>query len=333
MVKKFLKSHPVHKKIVPHLDYLFLLRPTLFFSVWVMMVMGMATARIHSSLPAVGILQISYSTLLVFIGVSLVSAAAFILNQIMDVDSDSVNKKLFLVGKHISLGKSRKVAQILAATGIVLTLLGNWVTSIAAALLYFLWGILYNQPPFQWKKKPIAGWMVNIFSGILLYLIGWIIISTRSEFTSPGLVEFFTITLPYIFCFASVALLTTLPDVKGDESAGDNTFPLVFGKNITLLIAFILPVGAFILGLKNADPLASTASITAIPFFVFALFRRLDKDILRAIRYPIFILNFFALTVYPYLAIPLIITFYLSKYYYWHRFELHYPTFLVDDSH
>ncbi len=333
MVKKFLKSHPVHKKIVLHLDYLFLLRPTLFFSVWVMIVMGMATARIHSSLPAVGILQISYSTLFIFIGVSLVSASAFILNQIMDVDSDSVNKKLFLVGKHISPEKSKKVAHLSAVTGFVFTLLGNWVTSIAALLLYLFWGILYNQPPFQWKKKPIAGWMVNILSGLLLYFIGWMIISTSNEYSFPGLVELFMITLPYIFCFASVALLTTLPDVEGDEFAGDKTFPLVFGKNTTLVIAFILPVGAFIIGLKNADPLASTASITAIPFFVFALFRRLDKDILRAIRYPIFILNFFALTVYPYLAIPLIITFYLSKYYYWHRFNLHYPTFLVDDSH
>ena len=333
MVKKFLKSHPVHKKIVPHLDYLFLVRPTLFFSVWVMIVIGMSTARIHSSLSSVGILQISYSTLFIFIGVSLVSGAAFILNQIMDVDSDTVNKKLFLVGKYISTEKSRKIAHILVAIGFAFTLLGNWVTTIFAALLYLVWGILYNQPPYQWKKKPIAGWMVNILAGLLLYLIGWFTLAVQSEINIPRIGNFLIILLPYVLCFASVALLTTLPDVKGDDSAGDRTFPLVFGKNLTLLIASILPLGAFILGLKNADPLASTASITSIPFFLFALFRRLDKDILRAIRYPIFILNFFALTVYPYLALPLIITFYLSKYYYWHRFDLHYPTFLVDDSH
>ena len=58
--------------------------------------------------------------------------------------------------------------------------------------------------------------------------------------------------------------------------------------------------------------------------------RRMKKDVLRAIRYPIFILNFFAFTIYPLLFVPLMITYCLSKYYYWHRFELHYPTFLVD---
>jgi hypothetical protein len=56
----------------------------------------------------------------------------------------------------------------------------------------------------------------------------------------------------------------------------------------------------------------------------------MDKDILRAIRYPIFILNFFALSVYPWLFVPLVLTYYVSKYYYWHRFNLHYPTFLVE---
>jgi hypothetical protein len=51
---------------------------------------------------------------------------------------------------------------------------------------------------------------------------------------------------------------------------------------------------------------------------------------LRAIRYPIFILNFFVLSVYPWLFVPLVLTYYVSKYYYWHRFNLHYPTFLVE---
>jgi hypothetical protein len=41
-------------------------------------------------------------------------------------------------------------------------------------------------------------------------------------------------------------------------------------------------------------------------------------------------LNFFTLSIYPWLFVPLLVTFYLSKYYYWHRFDLHYPTFLID---
>ena len=99
---------------------------------------------------------------------------------------------------------------------------------------------------------------------------------------------------------------------------------------LTIILSLILIMIAFTFGLINEDPLASTATIVSLPFFLFMTVRRLDKDILRAIRYPIFILNFFALTVYPWLFFPLCIIFYLSKYYYWHRFELHYPTFLVE---
>ena len=98
----------------------------------------------------------------------------------------------------------------------------------------------------------------------------------------------------------------------------------------TILLSLILICAAFVFALYHADPLATTTALISIPFFIITVIRRLDKDVLRAIRYPIFILNFFALSVYPWLFVPLVITFYLSKYYYWHRFELHYPTFLVD---
>ena len=89
---------------------------------------------------------------------------------------------------------------------------------------------------------------------------------------------------------------------------------------------------ALLLSFESRDPLASTAIVVSLPFFIITAFRQLEKDILRAIRYPIFILNFFAFTVYPWLFVPLIIIYLISKYYYWHRFDLHYPTFLVDND-
>ena len=94
----------------------------------------------------------------------------------------------------------------------------------------------------------------------------------------------------------------------------------------------MLVILAFFIGFYLNDPLATTSTICSIPFFIYALIRCQKKDILRAIRYPIFILNFFTLTIYPILFIICGIVFYLSKYYYWHRFELHYPTCLVEND-
>ena len=118
--------------------------------------------------------------------------------------------------------------------------------------------------------------------------------------------------------------------MKEDAESRDSILPVQFEKMSTLLLSLIFICVAFIFALHHGNPLASTAALVSIPFFVFSVIRRFEKDVLRAIRYPILILNFFTLSIYPWLFIPLAITFYLSKYYYWHRFELHYPTFLVD---
>ena len=41
MFKNFLKNHPIHKKISAKLDPLFIFRPTIFFSVWLLVCIGM----------------------------------------------------------------------------------------------------------------------------------------------------------------------------------------------------------------------------------------------------------------------------------------------------
>ena len=136
--------------------------------------------------------------------------------------------------------------------------------------------------------------------------------------------------LPYLLCFSSVALLTTLPNKEGNSELEGRAFAVGNGKIPTLLLAIIFICAAFVFALHHRNPLASTATLVSIPFFIITVIRRFEKDVLRAIRYPIFILNFFTLSIYPWLFVPLLLTFYLSKYYYWHRFDLHYPTFLVD---
>ena len=216
--------------------------------------------------------------------------------------------------------------------GLLILVLVNWFSALLVGIIYIIWGILYNQNPYSWKGKPILGWLANSIVGIILFSIGWGLVMQNHSNSAiiPLDISMLILLLPYGFCFSSVSLLTTLPDVVGDSSSGDKTFPIVFGKGLTLLISLVFIIIAFIVALENNDPLASTATLVSIPFFIFAFIRRMDKDVLRAIRYPIFILNFFVLSVYPWLFIPLAITYYVSKYYYWHRFDLHYPTFLVD---
>ena len=103
-------------------------------------------------------------------------------------------------------------------------------------------------------------------------------------------------------------------------------------RRIVALVSTILLVLVLIVSLSMNEPLLSLCTLVSLPFYLYALFRNMNKDILRAIRYPLFIFNFFTITIFPYLGIAVIIVFYISKYYYWHRFDLHYPTFLVDND-
>jgi 4-hydroxybenzoate polyprenyltransferase len=299
-----------------------------------MVAIGMASAQMHLVDHPLWITELSWMTFLAFTGLTFVCSAAFILNQISDKESDAVNQKLFLVGKHISPERSRSISKILLIAGIVISLIANWFTAILVGCIYVIWGILYNQKPFNWKKKPILGWLANTIIGVILFIMGWSLIMKNNPGSGIVLLDIslFKYMLPYLLCFSSVALLTTVPDMKGDAEMGDQTFPIVFGKTPTMILSLLLICAAFIFALKQPDPLASTAALVSIPFFLFTAIRRMEKDVLRAIRYPIFILNFFTLSVYPWLFVPLVVTYYLSKYYYWHRFDLHYPTFLVEND-
>ena len=97
-------------------------------------------------------------------------------------------------------------------------------------------------------------------------------------------------------------------------------------------ISFLLLIVVLITALKINEPLLAIYSACSIPFYIFAFFRGLNKDLKRTFIYPLFIFNFFISTIYPYLGISLIFIFYISKYYYWHRFDKNYPTFLVKND-
>ncbi len=334
MIKKFFRDHPVHKKIVPLFDRLFLLRPTLFFPVWVMLTVGMAAARMNIDRYQVWIVNYDFPTIFLFIGVTLISGSTFILNQIKDVKSDSLNKKLFLVGNIISTEQARKLMIWFGTIGVVVLVIPGWSALLLGFLLYFFWGVLYNLEPFHFKKKPVLGMLTNSLAGLIIYCSGWVQVyhSTGAGLAGAVSWKMLLVAVPYLLCFTATSMLTTIPDLKGDVETGAKTFPVRFGQRTTILIGTLFVLAAFLLGYKLADPVSSTAALVSLPFYAVTLIRNQTKDVLRAIRYSILILAVFVMSIYPLLFPAVFVVFYLSKYYYWHRFDLHYPTFVVDND-
>lgn len=332
MIKKFLRDNKVHKKIVPVFDSLFLLRPTLFFPVWIMITVGMAAAKMEFVRHQILISNFNYQTLALFAGFTLISGATFIINQIKDKDGDALNKKLFIVGNSITVEKAKLIQYVSLGLGVVSLLAAGISSFILGALLYLFWGILYNLQPFHFKKKPVLGMLTNSLAGLILYFAGWlhVFLGESASFSDALSSRFILIAIPYLLCYTAVSLLTTIPDIKGDRETGANTFPIQFGRLTTIILATLFVLGALALGLKLGDPISSTAAIVSLPFYLVACFRQDSDDILRSIRYSLLILAVFVMTIYPLLFPAVFIVFYLSKYYYWHRFDLHYPTFVMD---
>ena len=329
MIKSFFRDNKIHKSIVPYFDYIFLLRPTLYFAIWVMVVLGMATAKMTIISYPLWINKLDYSTFFIFFGITLISSSTFIINQIKDKVSDTENNKLFLIDDYIKKESAQTINHIIAIIGILILLLTNIYLAPFGIIIYLLWGIIYNNPPFEWKKRPFLGLLTNASAGIVLFLLGWFHIKGFNDF---DIIELLILMIPYILCFTSVSLMANIPDLKGDSYEKMETFPVKFGSLATSILSLFFVILAFLISYNNSDPIGSTASLCSIPFFIFATFRNLEKDILRSIRYPIFLLNFFASVVYPWLLFLGIIIYYFSKYYYWHRFDLHYPTFLVEND-
>ena len=332
MIKRFFKEHKSHSKIVPYLDFLFLLRPVNNFCIWVMICVGMYLSTFiptkFNQEPLLFVTSFDFSTLILFIGFTCLFSGISIINQIKDKKSDEVNKKLFLINKKYYQEYYDKIKIVLILVSLFLLLFVHWLIMMFAVIIYIFYGYLYNENSFRLKKSPFGGMICKTIVGIFLIYSGFVHFHGISQLFN---FNFIFLSLPYILFFISISLLIDIPDIKGDKIDDIQTFALFYGEKTTVSISLIANILAFLIAFNSNDPLASVVLIVSFPFFIYALLRGMKKDILRAIRYPISIINLFAMTIYPYLFIPVFIIFYLSKYYYWHRFNLHYPTMLVDD--
>ena len=327
MIKKFLQNHPIHNRIVPLFDVIFLLRPTIFFAVWIMVVVGIISAEQSKHIASLWHTDISWKIFFVFLGLTSVISSIFITKQIHDAKNANDIQELSLVGKHISSVQAESIARILLISGSFISIISSWITAIPVLCIYLICRSQYNQ-------VSILSWLLNTCVGMLLFIVGWMLGMENSQNNEiiPLSFNTFSHMLPYVLSFSAISLMTILYSLQSNVGSDTQTIPFGIGFSTSLIIAVFMVSIAFFISIRLIDPLASTATLVSLPFFLFSAFRRLNKDMLRAIRYPIFIINFFALSYYPWLVVPLLFTYYLSKYYYWHRFDLHYPTFLVDND-
>ena len=315
MIKKFFRDNSIHKKIVPFLDEFFFLNPMNYFFSWLMICVGIYLNLFLSNLSPQFLSSFNNNYFLLFIGLSSILTSFYIQNEI---SSNNKNDETFnFILEKYSISKIILFVKILAIAGILILFFVSWL-NVFIGLVLLLLNFLYNK---YFKNKLIY----YFFESLILFYSGWI--CTQIGYTARAISLFDILyILPYfLLCYCIYKSKEKL-DKFEDEKYNLKRY------DFSMLICLLLLILCLFMGVVNNDPLISIIIITSIGFYFYSFIRSEQKDLVRSFIYPLAIFNFFLMTIFPYLFMFHFILFYISKYYNWHRFDIHYPTFLVDND-
>jgi len=311
MIKKFFQENKIHKKIVPTLDSLFIFKPVNYFVIWVMVCVGMYLSTFYPSTfmqeTNMTITDFSVKSLFLFLGITLLFGC-------INLSNDKLT--LFKI--------SNRMKNILFLISFILLLISDWKIFIIGLLIYcFSYHLLKNELfSAIWKEL-----LLKVITCLLLIISGIVNSNLDNGLNYIISYDFVLLVLPYLLSYIAINILHKISDFG---NSNHTTIISLENRKIVLFSSCLL-LFAFMISFYLKDALLSTSIAVSLPFLIYALFRAMQKDVLRAVKYPIAILNLFVMFIYPLLFLIVLFVFYLSKYYYWHRFNIHFPTFLVDD--
>jgi 4-hydroxybenzoate polyprenyltransferase len=256
---------------------------------------------------------------LVFFLISVSMGAVYVVNQIHDIESDRINKKLFFLADGLIPVKNAWLeAILLMATGIT----GAFICSFQLGILFllgFVFGYLYSAPPFSLKNRHVWGLLSNALGhGSLTFLIGWGVSSGLS-------IKALFLSLPYFLAVAAVYLNTSLPDIQGDMKVKKFTLGVKLGIPVATRLSVIFVFLALFLAWLVHDWIFGIAAVLSLPFFIYAALTKKTKKIILSNKMAVLFLTMAAAIFYPWYLVVLIVGFLGTRAYYRSRFNMTYP--------
>ncbi|HNW60030.1 MAG TPA: UbiA family prenyltransferase [bacterium] len=319
---------PPRQRLLPLLDYLFVLRPTLFFPVWTVALAGLwsheraLTAQPWLSIhwPLRGMALVSGFELLLL---TLVMGAAFLINQITDVESDRLNHKLYLVASGAVPPRRALIETLLLlAAGLGGLMAVHPPLAVCALIIFAVTGWAYSCAPLLCKDRPWAGLAANLAGSALIFLFGWLMAGPLSWSACRC-------GAPYILGIGAVYFLTTVPDRPGDAAAHKITLAVLWGEGPVYRAAMLCAGLAVMAAALAREGVALTATLLVWPFFIQTWRRATIAAALRTNKAATLVLSLLVTWRAPGYLLLLAVVFYFSKWYYRNRFNVHYPSLLT----
>lgn len=299
-------------------DFVFLLRPILLIPCWNFLLIGSYRAQ--------GGGGFSGRVLLGLVIYTFVMGGIYILNQIMDVETDRINKKLFLLSEgYIPIKYAYLEMLILWIVAIFLSLKFDLIF-LLFILISIIMGIMYSVPPIKLKGKPIVDTLSNgLGYGMINLGVGWLLVQ-------PFAWHMFYRFIPYFLSLCAFFINTTIVDIEGDRRAHELTTAIFLGGNVASIISTILMIGGVVTAYILKDLVCLIPTAVSLPLYIYvAVKTSLKNTIDRKSTIASFRLHGLLFTVmtaflYPLYFLVLIVVFVSMRFYYKSRFGMVYPT-------
>ncbi len=302
-------------------DYFFLLRPSILIALWTFYFAGVYIAfRINNIKIFFNNYSISHILIIMFF-YTLLMGSVYIINQIVDRDTDKLNNKLFLLSEGYISVKSAIIYLIIL---FIISIIGIFLIYKSSLLLLlflisYIMGVLYSVKPFVFKRRPFLDLLDNTLGyGFIAILTGFYSVN-RELYIDKQLIIYI---LPYLFAMAGIFVNTTIMDYEGDKSVNAKTTAVFLGIRKSAIFSVILMFCSVVFSYIAKDMIILIASFYSLLFFLFALIKNNKKIYSMSVKFTAPILTLFFSIAYYYLFVINIIVFISMIIYYKKRFNL-----------
>ena len=347
-ISKFFRENKIHRLITKYFDFIFISNLPYFFILLMIFCWGMSLAYYSNETHGYSYFSFTfnYKDIGFFIGFLILMFAInirtrldnlVILKEWGEDSNDIYNQKyktnlnhLYTSPNFISPNLANKFFKVYFIIG------GLLILVLEPKCLPLL--LVYSLFNFFLHHKFIKTLSFNIFvlrcfftlaMLFLLFSSGWLYFGGNNVI---DLFNYFPLFLMAVLPIILIYEIFSYENLTVDES-NNRQFIIRNKKTISLAALLIMILLFYCSFFVYKDPILSHFSIITIPFLLYACFRSQKKDFFRSFTYPIMVINILlSWTLFPLLFIVQFFIYYISKYYFWHRFENHFPTFLVEDS-
>ena len=187
---------------------------------------------------------------------SIIAGAGYIINDYYDIKIDLINKpSRVVIGKDIPRRYALLFHSVLSFIGVALGFLLGWKIGLINIFSSFLLWWYSN----SLKRQPLIGnFMVALLTGLSIVLINVLY----------GLSDPFVVIYSLFAFFMTLVreVIKDMEDLKGDNTFGCKTLPIIWGIRKTKWLIY------FLLALLSALVILLNTTYTQMPFYYFLFF-------------------------------------------------------------